>query len=132
MSKATIARLFIVATVGLAVGFVVTLATVVAALLYGAITFGGPTVVTVDTDVIAGALGWLVVAALVAAAGAIAALATWVGALLNTARREDKTWFVALLVLGLCSFGWLAMIAYIVAGPDSTTDGTSVPRAVTA
>ena len=27
---------------------------------------------------------------------------------------------VALLVLGLFSFGWVAMAAYVIAGPDST------------
>jgi hypothetical protein len=42
----------------------------------------------------------------------------WIGALLNTAQLDDKTWFVVLLLLGLFSFGLLAMIAYVIAGPD--------------
>jgi hypothetical protein len=64
---------------------------------------------------------WLViVAALVAGGGTIAAVASWIGALLNTVRLDDKTWFIALLVLGLFSFGWIAMVAYVLAGPDST------------
>jgi hypothetical protein len=50
----------------------------------------------------------------------VAAIAAWVGALFNTARLEDKTWFAALLVLGLVSLGWVAMTAYVLAGPDST------------
>jgi len=43
---------------------------------------------------------------------------SWIGALLNTIQLEDKTWFVLLLVLGLFSFGFVAMIAYVIAGPD--------------
>jgi hypothetical protein len=39
--------------------------------------------------------------------------------LLNTSRLEDKAWFAALLVLGLISLGWVAMIAYVLRGPDS-------------
>jgi len=44
----------------------------------------------------------------------------WIGALINTVAIDDKTWFVLLLVLGLLSFGLIAMIAYVIAGPDST------------
>jgi hypothetical protein len=72
-------------------------------------------------------LVWLVIASLVIAAGAIAALVSWVGALLNTVQLDDKTWFVLLLVLGLFSFGWVAMIAYVFWGPDSTRHGTTDP-----
>jgi hypothetical protein len=52
--------------------------------------------------------------------GAIAGLVAWIGALINTAQLEDKAWFVLLLVLGLLSFGFIAMLAYVIAGPDST------------
>ena len=44
----------------------------------------------------------------------------WIGAVVNTSRLEDKTWFVVLLVLGLLSFGFIAMLVYILAGPDGT------------
>jgi hypothetical protein len=37
---------------------------------------------------------------------------------LNTAALPDKTWMIILLVTGLLSFGFLGMIAYVVAGPD--------------
>ena len=33
--------------------------------------------------------------------------------MVNTARLEDKTWFVVLLVMGLLSFGFVAMVIYI-------------------
>ena len=59
-----------------------------------------------------------VVAGLAIAGGAIGGLIAWIGALLNTARIADKVWFVLLLVLGLFSFGFFAMVAYVIAGPD--------------
>ena len=51
-------------------------------------------------------------------AAAVGQLVAWVGAVLNTAQLEDKTWFLVLLVSGLLSVGFVAMIAYLVAGPD--------------
>jgi hypothetical protein len=66
----------------------------------------------------------------VADAAFAAIIASWVGALLNTSRLDDKTWFVVLLVLGLVSAGWVAMIAYVLAGPDGTAqDSTPSARA---
>ena len=55
--------------------------------------------------------------------GTIAAVVSWIAALLNTWQLEDKTWFASLLALGLLGFGVVAMIAYVVAGPDGTQDG---------
>jgi hypothetical protein len=83
----------------------------------------------VDGDGIVGTLVWLIVASLAVAAGTLAAIASWIGALLNTVQLEDKTWFVVLLVLGLFSFGWVAMAAYVFAGPDATRNEL-VPRSV--
>lgn len=119
MSKAAVTRLFIGAILAVVVGLVMALAVVVAGLAGGAVTIGGPSVITIDGGVFAGTLVWLVIAALVVAAGAIAALASWIGALVSTVQLDDKTWFVGLLVLGLFSFGWVAMVAYVIAGPDS-------------
>jgi hypothetical protein len=62
---------------------------------------------------------------------AIGAVVAWVGALLNTAQLEDKTWFVVLLVLGLFSFGWLATAAYVIAGPDSSERGATLSGSAT-
>jgi hypothetical protein len=85
---------------------------------------GGADVVTVDGEAVAGVLVWFVIASLVGAGGAVTAGVAWIGALLNTVRLDDKMWFGLLLVLGLCSFGWLAMAAYVVAGPDGTAQDT--------
>jgi hypothetical protein len=121
MSKSTITRLFFGAVVALIVGFVVAFATVLAAIAAGVVAIGGPSGVTVDGEVFAKSLPWLLIAALLFASGTLAAIASWMGALLNTWQLEDKTWFVALLVLGLFSLGWVAMAAFVFAGPDATS-----------
>ena len=59
----------------------------------------------------------------VVAAGGIAQLVAWIGALVNTYPLADRTWFVVLLAGGLIglSFGlvqFAVMIAYIIGGPD--------------
>lgn len=131
MSKATVTWLFFGAIVALAVGLVLALATVIAAVANGAIQIGGPSVVQVDGAAIAGALPWLLIAGLVMVGGAVAALASWIGALVNTFQLEDKTWFLVVLVLGLFSLGWVAMVAYVIAGPDSTNPAVRRPRIAT-
>jgi hypothetical protein len=120
MSKTTVTQVFVGAIVAVVVGAALGVATAVAALTGGVVAIGGPNVVTVDGPAFAGTIGWLVVASLVVAGGAVAALASWIGALVITARLDDKTWFVVLLVLGLLSLGWVAMVAYVIAGPDDT------------
>jgi hypothetical protein len=119
-SKSTVTRLFVAGAVtslaGLALGTVAT----VAAITGGAVRLGGPELVAVEPSALAGAVAWLALAGILATAGSVAAVASWLGALANTLRLDDKTWFVSLLGLGLVSFGVVAMIAYLVAGPDST------------
>jgi hypothetical protein len=131
MSKTAITRLFLGAILALTVGLVVALATVVAAIAGGVVALGGPNVVSFDGQVFARSLPWLLIAALVLAGGTFAALASWIGALLNTWQLDDKTWFVALLVLGLFSFGWVAMVAYVIAGPDGTSPNEARPGVAT-
>jgi hypothetical protein len=50
--------------------------------------------------------------------GGILHFVAWIGAMVNTARSSDKTWFILLLVLGLLGLQLFIMIAYLVAGPD--------------
>jgi len=54
------------------------------------------------------------------AGGAIGQFIAWIGALFNTVQLADKIWVIVLLLTGLFSFGFVAMIAYLVAGPDGT------------
>jgi hypothetical protein len=120
MSKPAITRLFKVAVAFVVAGSVSGTAVVIWALANGAVGIGGPQFVTVSAGRFAGAIVGLIIASLLTAAGTVAAVVSWAGALLNTARLQDKAWFAALLVLGLISLGWLAMIAYVLKGPDST------------
>jgi hypothetical protein len=85
--------------------------------------------VTLNGDALAWTIAARAIASLLIAAGTVAATASWVGALLTTSRLEDKTWFAVLLVLGLVSLGWAAMIAYVFAGPGSTARAAT-PSAV--
>jgi hypothetical protein len=132
MSKSTVTRLFLAAILALTVGVVMAIVVVIAAVAGGVITIGGPSVVEIDGALFAESLGWLVVAGIVLLGGEIVAIAAWIGALVNSWHLEDKTWFVALLGLGLASLGWIAMVAYVIAGPDGTraSDATrTVPAA---
>jgi H+/Cl- antiporter ClcA len=100
-------------------GAVLAFAAVWVAYAYGALVMSGPDVIGVQVTPFAWAIfGLGVVAVLAMIAGFIGGLVSWIGALLNTAQLEDKTWFIVLLVLGLLSFGLVAMIAYVIAGPD--------------
>jgi hypothetical protein len=52
-----------------------------------------------------------------------AGLAAWIGALVNTYKLQDRTWFAVLLAGGLLGFafgllGFAAMVADLIAGPD--------------
>lgn len=124
MSKRAITRLFKVAIAFVVAGAVSGTAVVTVALANGAVAFGGSTLVTVNPGPFAGAVVGLIVASVLTAAGSIAAVISWAGALLNTYRLEDKTWFASLLVSGFVSLGWIAMFAYVLRGPDSTTAAT--------
>ncbi|HZQ49217.1 MAG TPA: hypothetical protein VFB69_02810 [Candidatus Dormibacteraeota bacterium] len=87
----------------------------------GSVVYNGPDVVGVNES----AFGWAmiivaVVGVLAMAGGAMGQFVSWIGAVLNTSRLEDKTWFVVLLLVGLLSFGFIAMLIYVIAGPDGT------------
>jgi hypothetical protein len=66
--------------------------------------------------------------------GLIAGLVAWIGALLNTWQLESRTWFAVLLLTGIFNFGFLAMVAYVIAGPDGhgLSAGRSAPSPVAA
>ncbi len=121
MSKPAITRLFKAAIAFVVAGSVSGTAVAIWALANRAITLGGSPFVTFNPATVAGAIVGLVIASVLTGVGTIAAIVAWVGALANTARLEDKTWFTTLLVSGLVRFGWIAMIAYVVRGPDGTT-----------
>ena len=121
MTKHTVTRIFVGSVLAIAGGLVLTVVAGLLAYANGSVVYSGTDVVGVNES----AFGWAmiivgVVGTLVIAGGAIGQFVSWIGAVLNTARLEDKTWFVVLLLLGLFSFGFIAMLIYVVAGPDGT------------
>lgn len=128
MSKKNVTRLFVGALVAVGAGVVLGLVALWAALASDAIEFGGGDVI--DVNGASGAwtaLALLVVGSLAILGGSIAAVAAWIGALLNTWQLDDKTWFASLLALGLLGLGVVAMIAYVAAGPDGTQPSVARP-----
>lgn len=126
VSKAAVTRLFVGAIVAIVAGVVLVLAAVWAAFAGGVIVIGGNDVVAVNGGSVAWTVvGIVIVGALAIVGGSIAALLSWIGALLNTVQLEDKTWFLVLLLLGLFSFGFIAMVLYVFAGPDGTKRGVT-------
>ena len=128
MSKKNITRLFVGATVAVGAGLVLGIAALWAALASDAIDLGGSDYIDVNGGSGAWtALGLVIVGSLAALGGTIAAVVSWIGALLNTWELEDKMWFGSLLAGGLLGFGVVAMIAYVVAGPDGTKQSVARP-----
>jgi hypothetical protein len=128
MSKSTVVKLFISSVIAVAAGATLAVAAAWYAYANGAFVMSGPDAV----GIVPSAFSWTMVAffalgALAIVGGLIGGLVSWIGALLNTVELEDKAWFIVLLVLGLLSFGLVAMIAYVIAGPDATPARTARP-----
>ena len=119
MPKATIRKLFVGSLVALAGALVLLVAAGALAYANSSFVKHGPDVVAIHASPFGWAMiGVSAVAILVLVAAAITQFAAWVGAVVNTAQLEDKTWFIVLLVTGLLSFGFIAMIVYLIAGPE--------------
>jgi len=128
MSKRTVTRFFVGALLTFVAGLVVGVAAVWAALASDAIDLGGDYLIDVNGGPGAlTALGLVIVASIAILVAIVAAVVSWIGALLNTWELEDKLWFGSLLALGLLGFGVVAMIAYVVAGPDGTKESPLYP-----
>ncbi len=131
MSKATVSRLFIGSLVAAIAGAILLIIAVGLALANDVFLMNGPDVVGVQGSPLALSLFGLGVAGgLAIVGGAIGGLVSWIGALLNTAQLDSKAWFLGLLLLGIFNVGFLAMIAYVIAGPDGTA--VAVSRRATA
>lgn len=59
-------------------------------------------------------------------------LALLIASLLAAAQLDEKLWFVILLALGVWNLGVIAMLLYVVAGPDGVPDARSRQAAVPA
>jgi hypothetical protein len=119
VSRTTVTRLFISGGLAIIAGGMLAIAAIWFAIASNVFVMNGADVVAVRGSALAWSLlGVALVGGLAIMAGAIAGLASWIGALLNTVRLDNKTWFTALLLLGIFSFGFFGMIAYLIAGPD--------------
>ena len=119
MSKATVTRLFIGGVIAVAAGAVLAIAAVWVAIANDVFVMAGADIVDVRASGLAWSLlGFGIVGGLAIVGGMIAGLVSWIGALLNTWQLESKTWFAVLLLTGLFNFGFVAMIVYLIVGPD--------------
>jgi hypothetical protein len=128
MRKPAITKLWLIGLIGLALGLLVGGLGLGLMLAYGghytATTTGnGYDFVPTFNAFFWTTFGLMVAGFTLAAAGGVAQLAAWIGALVNTYQLKDKAWFIALLAGGLLgvAFGLIqfaAMVAYLVAGPD--------------
>jgi hypothetical protein len=127
MSKETVKRLFVGSLIAAAAGMVVAISAVWVAIANDVFVMNGQQIVGINGSALALVLGGLGIAgAMTFTGGLIGGLISWIGALLNTAQLESKAWFLALLLLGIFNFGFVAMIAYLIAGPDGTA--AAAPR----
>jgi hypothetical protein len=119
VSKSTVTRLFVGGLIAAVAGVVVIIAAVSVAFANDVFVMEGTRVVDIrETGLAFGLLGFTIIGAFAVIGGAITGLVSWIGALLNTWQVESKAWFVGLLLLGIFNFGFFAMIAYVIAGPD--------------
>ena len=121
MSKTTVTRLFIGSGIALVAGAILAVAAIWLAIANDVFVMSGPDIVGIHGST----LGWSlvgigIVGGMAVVGGAIGGLLSWIGALLNTWRLDDKTWFAVLLLLGIFNLGFFAMVAYLIAGPDGT------------
>jgi hypothetical protein len=126
MTKSTVTRTFIGSLFAIAGGVVLLAAGLFLAYINGAFIMRGPDVVGFHPSAFTWSMaGFGVVGILAILGGALGQFVAWIGAVLNTSRLDDKTWFIVLLVLGLLSFGFIAMLVYLVAGPDGTRESAA-------
>ena len=121
MTKSNVTKLFMGSLIAIVAGVFVVALGFIAALASGTFVMEGPDVTGFQLSTSASAaFGLAFVGLLAIIGGGIGQFVAWIGAVVNTSRLEDKTWFVVLLVLGLLSFGFIAMVIYVLAGPDGT------------
>jgi hypothetical protein len=121
MTKSTVTKIFIGSLFAILGGVVLLAAGLFLAYVNGTFIMRGPDVVGIHPSAFTWSMAAVAIVGILAViGGALAQFVAWIGAVLNTSRLEDKTWFIVLLVLGLLSFGFIAMIVYLVAGPDGT------------
>ena len=129
MTKATVKRLFIGSVLAGGAGTIVAISAVWLAIANDIFVMNGQDIVGIQGSALAWILGGFGLGGALAFTGAlIGGLISWIGALLNTSQLESKRWFLGLLLLGIFNFGFFAMIAYVIAGPDGS--GTAAAQRI--
>ena len=123
MSKSTVTKIFVGSVIAIAGGVVLLAAGLFLAYANGAFIMSGPDVVGVHPSAFTWSMAGLAIVGILAViGGALGQFVAWIGAVINTSRLDDKVWFIVLLVLGLLSFGSIAMLVYVIAGPDDARE----------
>lgn len=122
MTKSTVTRLFVGSLIAIVGGIILLATGILLGFANGAFLMSGHDVSGIQPTPFAWSMvGLGVLGILAMLGGGIGQFVAWIGAVLNTSRLEDKTWFILLLVLGLLSFGFVPMVIYLLIGPDGTT-----------
>ena len=137
MRKSTITRVWLGGMIAIAIGFVVVGIGVVLMLSNGTFTaaprWEGYDFTPTQNGSFWTAVALMTVGGLIGIGGLIAQFVAWIGALVNSSRLADKSWFVITLVLGLVGFGLIVMILYLLMAPDAYEDGfAGTPTGVSA
>jgi hypothetical protein len=119
MFKSTVTKLFIGSLIAFGAGAIVATFAIALAVANDVFVMDGNDIAAIQGGTLAWVLiGLAILGVLAAAGGVIAGFVAWIGAVLNTWQLDSKAWFVGLLLLGIFNFGFIAMIAYVIAGPD--------------
>lgn len=118
MSRSVIVKLFYGSLAAIALAIVLIAVAIGLVVATSSLLTDGPDVVGIQTP-----FGWAMVvvaslAVLLFIAASTAQLVAWIGALIETAPLENKTWFVVLLVTGILGFGLIAMLVYLLSEPS--------------
>ena len=130
MFKATVTRLFIGSLIAFGAGAIVSIFAIALAIANNVFVMDGNDIAAIQGGTLAWVLiGLAILGVLAAAGGVIAGFVAWIGAVLNTWQLDSKAWFVGLLLLGIFNFGFIAMVIYVLAGPDGKAARTAQPAA---
>jgi hypothetical protein len=128
MFKTTVTRLFIGSLIAFGAGAIVSILAIALAIANNVFVMDGNDIVAIQGGAPAWALlGLALLGVITAVGGVIAGFIAWIGAVLNTWQLESKAWFVALVLTGIFNFGFIAMVIYVIAGPDGKAARTAQP-----
>ena len=126
MFKTTVTRLFIGSLIAFGAGAIVSIFAIALAIANNVFVMDGNDIAAIEGGAFAGVLlGVALLGGLAAVGGVIAGFIAWIGAVLNTWQLESKAWFVVLVLTGIFNFGFIAMVIYVIAGPDGKAAATS-------